>query len=62
MAGALRLEVVAEGLETQQQLEEIRRLGCHRVQGFVVSPPLPRREVEGFLREQLAVSAATTPA
>lgn len=59
MAGALNLEVVAEGLESERQLGELRRLGCHRVQGFIVSPPLARERVEEFLREQMAVSAAS---
>ena len=62
MAAALGLEVVAEGLESKDQLVELRRLGCDRVQGFVISPPLPRDEVEGFVREQLALSEATAPA
>ncbi len=59
MAAALDLEVVAEGLESECQLEELRRLGCDRVQGFVISPPLPPEKVEGFLREQFAVSEAS---
>jgi diguanylate cyclase (GGDEF)-like protein len=62
MAGALGLEVVAEGLESEQQLAELRRLGCHRVQGFLISPPMHPNEVEPFLREQLAVSEASTSA
>jgi EAL domain-containing protein (putative c-di-GMP-specific phosphodiesterase class I) len=61
MARALDLEVVAEGLESEQQLQELRRLGCHCVQGFVVSPPLASDDVERFLQEQLAVSAAARP-
>jgi len=32
--------VVAEGVETPAQLEALRRLECHRAQGFLLSPPL----------------------
>ena len=36
--------------------------GCHRVQGFLISPPMHPNEGEPFLREQLAVSEASTSA
>ncbi|MCX7619403.1 MAG: EAL domain-containing protein [Acidimicrobiales bacterium] len=38
MAGALGLDVVAEGVETARQLGELRRLGCDRAQGFLFAP------------------------
>jgi diguanylate cyclase (GGDEF)-like protein len=37
----LRLKVVAEGVETTQQLDRLRRLGCDQYQGFFCSPALP---------------------
>jgi len=37
---ALGMQVVAEGVETQAQLETLRRLGCRHVQGFLFSRPL----------------------
>ncbi len=40
MAGALGLQVVGEGVETVEQLEALRRLGCHAVQGYLLSRPL----------------------
>jgi diguanylate cyclase (GGDEF)-like protein/PAS domain S-box-containing protein len=46
MARKLKLEVVAEGVETAQQLEVLRELGCDRYQGFVFSPALPPEEFE----------------
>jgi EAL domain-containing protein (putative c-di-GMP-specific phosphodiesterase class I) len=50
MARKLKLEVVAEGVETAQQLEVLRELDCDRYQGFVFSPALPPEEfAEKFL-------------
>ena len=40
MAGALSLGVIAEGVETTTQIEELKRLGCHRAQGFYFAPAL----------------------
>jgi diguanylate cyclase len=41
MAKSLQLEVVAEGVESSEQLEFLRRLGCEIVQGYYFSKPLP---------------------
>jgi EAL domain-containing protein (putative c-di-GMP-specific phosphodiesterase class I) len=41
MAHGLRLTVVAEGVETAGQLEQLARLGCDLVQGYLFSPPVP---------------------
>ena len=46
MADALGLEVVAEGVETVAQRDELTRLGCDLAQGYLVSPPLHPDEVE----------------
>ncbi len=43
MANRLRLDVVAEGVETEGQLEYLRALGCGQVQGYFFSRPLPVR-------------------
>lgn len=45
MAHRLRLRTVAEGVETQAQLECLRALGCEIVQGFYISPPMPADQV-----------------
>jgi len=37
----LQLEIVAEGVETQAQLETLKTLGCVLMQGYLCSPPLP---------------------
>ena len=46
IAGNLKIPVVAEGVETKEQLELLRKLGCPLVQGFYFSRPLPAREFE----------------
>ncbi len=48
MARALGLSVVAEGVETELQLQALRRLGCDAVQGFLMSRPLPLSQLEWF--------------
>ncbi len=46
----LGMAVVGEGVETADQLETLRTLGCDAVQGYLLSPPLPADELEqGFL-------------
>jgi len=49
MARALRLRVVAEGVETQAQLDYLRAAGCEQVQGYLISRPLPVVEVRALL-------------
>lgn len=55
MAHNLKLEVVAEGVETPQQLAFLRRHGCDEFQGYLVSPPVPAEDFEAFVRAQRAV-------
>ncbi len=43
---SLDLEVVAEGVETQQQLDFLRQHGCHCAQGFFISKPLSKEVFE----------------
>jgi diguanylate cyclase (GGDEF)-like protein len=49
MAEALDMGVVAEGVETEQQLRAIEELGCGFVQGFHFSRPVPTDKVEDLL-------------
>ncbi|MDX6748699.1 EAL domain-containing protein [Geminicoccaceae bacterium 1502E] len=48
---SLGLRVIAEGVETREQLERLRRLGCDEVQGDFIAPPLDVREFERRLAE-----------
>lgn len=43
----LQLDVVAEGVETEAQLDLLRGLGCRQVQGFFVGMPRPAHEISG---------------
>jgi len=52
MAHALDLEVTAEGVETQDQLANLKQLGCHRVQGFLLSRPIPAMTMGTLLAEE----------
>jgi len=49
MAHNFKLEVVAEGVETAEQLEFLRRNGCDLVQGFLIARPMAAAEFEAFL-------------
>ncbi|MDQ6816479.1 MAG: EAL domain-containing protein, partial [Actinomycetota bacterium] len=51
MSRALSLNVIAEGVETQLQVDELVRLGCQLAQGFHFSRPVPAREITSMLRE-----------
>jgi diguanylate cyclase (GGDEF)-like protein/PAS domain S-box-containing protein len=51
MAHALGLSVVAEGVETQAQAEELRALGCDVGQGFLWAQPLPADGLEALLTD-----------
>jgi diguanylate cyclase (GGDEF)-like protein/PAS domain S-box-containing protein len=51
MAAALGLEVIAEGVETQDQLENLRRLHCPQAQGFYLARPVPAEEFRRMLTE-----------
>ena len=45
LAKALGMTPVAEGVETQEQLEQLRALGCTEAQGYLFSPPRPYDEI-----------------
>jgi diguanylate cyclase (GGDEF)-like protein len=53
MAAGLGLGVVAEGVETREQLEYLRRHGCPQAQGYLLSPPLTPAAVLALLRGPL---------
>ena len=53
MAHGLRLEVIAEGVETAEQWEYLRSLECDYVQGYYFGKPMPQADFEDFLMAQL---------
>ena len=50
MAKALSLRVVGEGVETEEQLGELRRLGCDYAQGHLLSEAVPAESIAAMLR------------
>ena len=50
MARSLKMEVLAEGVETEEQLDFLTRHGCNRFQGFYFSRPLPAVEAASRLQ------------
>ena len=52
IAKYLGVPIIAEGVETVEQLEKLRELGCDMVQGFYFSKPVPADEYEQFVEEK----------
>jgi EAL domain-containing protein (putative c-di-GMP-specific phosphodiesterase class I) len=63
MAKSLSLDIIAEGVETEEQLQFLLNKGCTSYQGYLFSRPLPIMQFEellkmrGYEAEQLAVSS-----
>jgi diguanylate cyclase (GGDEF)-like protein len=56
LAASLSIATTAEGVETQEQLEQVRLLGCSEIQGFVFSRPRPAADISRFLSPDRAVA------
>ncbi|OYQ39763.1 diguanylate cyclase [Rhodoferax sp. TH121] len=56
MAETLDLEVIAEGVETEEQYEFLMAHGCHLFQGYLFATPLPVRELEILLNRKEIVA------
>jgi diguanylate cyclase (GGDEF)-like protein len=55
MAHSLHLKTVAEGVETEKQLEFLREIGCDEVQGYYLAKPLPAQEfADQFVKSAVA--------
>ncbi len=61
MARALSLDVIAEGVENEAQLSELRRLGCDYAQGHLFSRALPAEKVPALLAEGFPAYSETLP-
>lgn len=51
MAKQLRQEIVAEGVETTEQMAFLRDLGCDQLQGYLFSPPVAAQQFEAMIRD-----------
>jgi EAL domain-containing protein (putative c-di-GMP-specific phosphodiesterase class I) len=54
MARGLGIPVTAEGIETAEQLERVRALGCDAAQGFLLARPAAPQNITGLLHQPLA--------
>ena len=50
LAHGLRLKVIAEGVESEEQLSILKRMGCDQYQGFYRSAAVPAADIEKFVR------------
>ena len=53
MGKALKLKVIAEGVETEGQRDVMRSGGCDEIQGYLVAKPLPASDFARFVREKV---------
>jgi len=60
MGRALKLHIVAEGVETRDQLAFLRMQGCEAYQGYLFSKPVPANQLQHFLRDRLSDDASRT--
>jgi len=58
LANSLNMTTTAEGVETREQLDLVRRLGCTDAQGFFYSPPVSSRELSMMFTKRRKVSFA----
>ena len=60
MAHSMQLDVIAEGVETAEQLAYLQRNRCDHVQGFYFSRPLPAQQFEQLLKEGRRLALPTS--
>jgi diguanylate cyclase (GGDEF)-like protein len=60
LAKHLGIATTAEGVETKQQLQQVKALGCSEMQGFLFSPPLRVADVTQMFRARVEKEAAAT--
>ena len=51
IARSIGLNIVVEGIETEEQLQILKRLKCHKIQGYYFSRPVPEAELSRVLSE-----------
>ena len=60
MGRALKLSVVAEGIETPEQAEALRELGCDIGQGYLYAKPLPADEMDELAQSRRYMTHSPT--
>ncbi|MBE9528822.1 MAG: PAS domain S-box protein [Proteobacteria bacterium] len=62
MAHSMDIEVLAEGVESEEQLVYLNSVGCDKLQGYFFSRPVPHDEIEALLEEASKVKLDIEPA
>jgi EAL domain-containing protein (putative c-di-GMP-specific phosphodiesterase class I) len=62
IAAARHMTTTAEGVETEQQRELLRALGCSEMQGYLFSPPKPAADVRQLLLAHQSTPSTASPA
>lgn len=57
LANELRLQVIAEGAETEEQIELLREMGCEYAQGYYYGRPMPQEDFQDYLSKQTIIEA-----
>jgi EAL domain-containing protein (putative c-di-GMP-specific phosphodiesterase class I) len=60
LAHKLGMDVVAEGVETKAQLKYLQSIGCEKIQGYLISKPLPADKAEEFIRSHQPMTGLGT--
>lgn len=61
MAASLGIEIIAEGVETEEQRRILESLGCLRHQGYLFGRPLPAADFERIVQQQVDIAAVADP-
>lgn len=61
LAHNLQMNVIAEGVETGEQLTQVAQLGCEQVQGYLIAKPLDVHAAEHFIKSAVSHSPFTAP-
>lgn len=61
LAHNLQMNVIAEGVETQEQLNQVALLGCEQVQGYLIAKPLDVHAAEQFIKHAVQCIPFTAP-
>jgi EAL domain-containing protein (putative c-di-GMP-specific phosphodiesterase class I) len=61
LANGLNLRVIAEGVETAEQLQYLRSLGCDAIQGYFFARPMDAADVTAFLCNHRKQGVAMLP-
>jgi len=62
LAHSLKRKVIAEGVESEEQANLLRQLGCDEMQGYLISRPVPFEQMSALLERAPIIESSDTPA